>query len=111
MYEKTFPGKRYKNTLAFLQKHITTQETILDLGVKNPFSEIMKEHGYKVENTTGEDLDLDFNFVQNSNANVVTAFEIFEHLLAPYNILRAIKADKIVSQCSITTLVCLSIQK
>ena len=97
MYEKTFPGKRYKNTLAFLQKHITTQEAILDLGVTNPFSEIMKQNGYNVENTSGEDLDLDFDFVQNSNANVVTAFEIFEHLLAPYNILRAIKADKIVA--------------
>ena len=97
MYEKTFPGKRYKNTLAFLQKHITTQETILDLGITNPFSEIMKQHGFKVENTAGEDLDLDFNFIQNSNADVVTAFEIFEHLLAPYNILRAIKADKIVT--------------
>ena len=97
MYEKTFPGKRYKNTLAFLQKHITTQEAILDLGVTNPFSEIMKQHGYKVENTKGEDLDLDFDLVKNSNAKVATAFEIFEHLLAPYNILRAIKADKIVA--------------
>ena len=97
MYEKTFPVKRYKNTLAFLQKHITTQETILDLGVSNPFSEIMKQHGYDVVNTGGEDLDLDFEFVQNSKARVVTAFEIFEHLLAPYNILRAIQADKIVA--------------
>ncbi len=38
MYEKTFPNKRFKHTLEFLRKHISTSETILDLGVENPFS-------------------------------------------------------------------------
>ena len=33
MYEKTFPNKRFKHTLEFLQKHIATSETIFDLGV------------------------------------------------------------------------------
>lgn len=97
MYEKTFPGKRYKNTLAFLQKHVSTKESILDLGVANPFSQIMTEQGYTVKNTKGEDLDLDLDFVKNSDATVVTAFEIFEHLVAPYNVLREIKASKIVA--------------
>lgn len=97
MYEKTFPNKRFKNTLAFLQKHIATDETILDLGIQNPFSKIMEENGYKVTNTNGEDLDTDFSSVQQSNTQVVTAFEIFEHLLAPFNILKEIKADKLVA--------------
>ena len=57
MYEKTFPNKRFKHTLEFLQKHISTSEIILDLGVPNPFSKIMQENGYTVKNTTGEDLD------------------------------------------------------
>lgn len=96
MYEKTFPNKRFKHTLEFLQKHINTSETILDLGVKNPFSEIMISEGYSVTNTTGEDLDEDRNTIENSSANVVTAFEIFEHLLSPYEVLKAIKADKLV---------------
>lgn len=74
-----------------------TAETILDLGVSNPFSEIMEQEGYQVENTSGEDLDLDFKVVKNSTAQVVTAFEIFEHLLAPFNVLREIKADKLVA--------------
>ena len=65
MYENTFPSKRFKYTLNFLQKHITTQEAILDLGVVNPFSRIMTEAGYKVENTSGEDLDLNFENVLN----------------------------------------------
>jgi len=97
MYEKTFPNKRFQNTLSFLQKHISTDESILDLGVANPFSEIMTNQGYKVENTSGEDLDIDFSSIQNSNADVITAFEIFEHLIAPFNVLREIKANKLVA--------------
>jgi len=97
MYENTFPGKRFKHTLTFLQKHISTDEPILDLGVENPLSNIMKEQGYTVENTKGEDLDIDFSSVIHSDAKVVTAFEIFEHLLAPFNVLCEIKSNKLVT--------------
>ncbi|PIF00791.1 MAG: methyltransferase [Maribacter sp.] len=97
MYEKTFPNKRFENTLSFLQRHIPTDQEILDLGIENPFSKIMKAEGYSVTNTHGEDLDLDFSTITNSNAEVVTAFEIFEHLIAPFNVLRQIKADKLVA--------------
>ncbi|MEJ1223043.1 methyltransferase [Sediminicola sp. 1XM1-17] len=97
MYETNFPNKRFKHTASFLKKHIGTDQSILDLGVDNPFSKIMREHGYSVENTHGEDLDIDFSSVQNSNADVVTAFEIFEHLVAPFNVLREIKANKLVA--------------
>ncbi|MBO0343428.1 methyltransferase [Flagellimonas profundi] len=97
MYENNFPNKRYKHTLAFLRKHINTSESILDLGVENPFSEIMKSNGYQVENTQGEDLDFKFDKVARSDADVVTAFEIFEHLVAPLNVLKEIKAKKIVA--------------
>ena len=97
MYEKTFPNKRFKHTAEFLQKHISKDSRILDLGVSNPFSDIMKEMGYSVENTFGEDLDLDTATIENSNADVVTAFEIFEHLLSPFTVLQAIKSDKLVA--------------
>ncbi|MBL87152.1 MAG: methyltransferase [Winogradskyella sp.] len=96
MYEKTYPNKRFKLTLQFLQKHISTSETILDLGVKNPFSEVMLSEGYTVENTKGEDLDEDRSTIENSSADVVTAFEIFEHLLSPYEVLKSIKTEKLV---------------
>ena len=97
MYENTFPSKRFKYTLNFLQKHITTQETILDLGVVNPFSKIMTAEGYKVENTLGEDLDLNIENVINASTDVVTAFEIFEHMLSPFPLLRAINTPKLVA--------------
>ena len=95
MYEKTFPNKRFKLTLEFLKKHLTTSETILDLGVENPFSKIMKEEGYQVKNTIGEDLDENQTFIQNQKTDAVTAFEIFEHLLNPYTLLKEIKSDKL----------------
>lgn len=94
---KVYPNKRYKHTFEFLQNHISKDETILDLGVTNPFSKIMTQEGYKITNTEGEDLDEDFSNVINSDAQVVTAFEIFEHLIAPLNVLKEIKADKLVA--------------
>lgn len=97
MYEGKYPHKRYRLTLAFLKKYISTEETILDLGVDNPFSGILRNEGYSVNNTKGEDLDDDFSSVQKTTATVVTAFEIFEHLVAPYNVLKEIKADKLVA--------------
>ncbi|MNE24751.1 hypothetical protein D3C80_1180520 [compost metagenome] len=95
MYEKTFPNKRFKHTLDFLKKHISPSETILDLGVDNPFSKIMKSEGYSVQNTSGEDLDKDQSVFSSDKQDVVTAFEIFEHLLNPYTILNEIKSDKL----------------
>ena len=97
MYENSFPNKRYKETLQFLTKVAPAPADILDLGVKNPFSEIMEKQGYSVTNTRGEDLDLDTSAVQNSSAEIVTAFEIFEHLLAPFNVLKDIQANKLVA--------------
>jgi hypothetical protein len=97
MYENTFPNKRFKHTLDFLKRHCNTSETILDLGVENPFSTIMRENGFSVENTKGEDLDTDTSTIENSKADVVTAFEIFEHLLSPFTVLKSIKSNKLVA--------------
>lgn len=95
MYEKSFPNKRFQHTLAFLNKHLTTAETILDLGVENPFSTIMKKQGFNITNTSGEDLDENQTVLKTHKTTVVTGFEIFEHLLNPYSILKEIQADKI----------------
>lgn len=97
MYENSFPNKRYKHTLQFLRKHINTSESILDLGVENPFTDIMRQDGYKVSNTNGEDLDFDIATVTTTDAEVLTAFEIFEHLLAPLHLLSNTKSKKLVA--------------
>lgn len=97
MYEKSFPNKRFKLTIEFLQKHVPVNLDILDLGVENPLTQIMIQRGYNVQNTKGEDLDIDTSILENSKANVITAFEILEHLLSPLNALKVAKADKLVA--------------
>ena len=94
---KIVPYKRYKKTLSFLQKHLPAPATILDLGIRNPFSEIMEENGYEVYNTNGEDLDLLPEIVREYKVDAITAFEIFEHLVAPFNILKEINTPKIIT--------------
>ena len=56
----------------------------------------MVSEGYQVENTKGEDLDEDRSNIITSATEVVTAFEIFEHLLSPYEVLKSIKANKLI---------------
>jgi hypothetical protein len=94
---KNIHAKRYKHTLAFLKEVLPAPATVLDLGVPNPFSEIMKQNGYTVYNTSGEDLDELPEIVKKFEVDAVTAFEIFEHMIAPYNVLRAIQCDTLIA--------------
>ena len=76
---------RYNKTLKFLNKYISKDKDILDLGVENNLSVLMRKEGYPVFNTAGENLDIDFGIV--TFFHVITAFEIFEHMFAPYHLL------------------------
>ena len=96
MYRIT-PKKRYSHTIDFLQSVLPAPATILDLGVRNELSEIMESYGYNVINTKGEDLDKDLSAIKEVEADAVTAFEIFEHLIAPYNVLSALKSPKLIT--------------
>ncbi|MEM7085579.1 MAG: methyltransferase [Bacteroidota bacterium] len=97
MYKGKTVKKRYKHTLKFLRQNVAKEASILDLGVSNPFSEILRAKGFNVTNTQGEDLDLDTTAVQTSEFEVVTAFEIFEHLVSPFNVINDIEAKKLVA--------------
>ncbi|MEW7280652.1 methyltransferase domain-containing protein [Aquimarina sp. 2201CG1-2-11] len=97
MYEGKFPHKRYQKTLEFLRKYTPAPASILDLGVTNPFVKHMEQEGYTVANTTGEDLDIHTQAVLSEDYDMITAFEIFEHLVSPYNVLKDIKANKLVA--------------
>ncbi|MCG2419213.1 hypothetical protein K8089_09280 [Aequorivita sp. F47161] len=67
MYEGKFPKKRYNHTLSFLNEVISKEEKILDLGVSNPFSEIITGIDFNVTNPKGEDLYL----TKNQNYNIL----------------------------------------
>lgn len=91
------PSKRYNKTLDFLQQHLKESTVILDLGVENPLAQKIKALGHEVYNTHGEDLDTNFSVVYDSKYKVVTAFEILEHLVSPFPLLKAIKAKKLIA--------------
>lgn len=78
-------------------KHLDPGSNLLDLGTENPFTPQLKAAGYSVSNTQGENLDDDFKKIAQTTCNCVTAFEIFEHLLAPYNILKELKCNKLIA--------------
>ncbi len=96
MYKIT-PKKRYNHTIEFLQSVLPAPAKILDLGVRNELSEILETYGYTVYNTHGEDLDIDYKNVKNFEVDAVTSFEIFEHLIAPFNVLKTIKTKKLIT--------------
>jgi len=63
------------------------------MGIDNPFSEILREKGHEVLNTKGEDLDVDQSSLKEQSYDVLTGFEILEHVLNPLTILKAVKCD------------------
>ena len=52
MYQNNYPSKRYKITIDFVQKHISDDENILDLGIENPLSKILKENRNLIKKKT-----------------------------------------------------------
>jgi len=63
-----------------------------------------------VENTKGEDLDLDFTSCTVTKAGSYNQpSKIFEHLLAPFNILSQVKTDRLGGEHSFKIMVFTSI--
>lgn len=96
-YEKA-AAKRYQKTLKFLSENINQNKKILDLGPENPFTAILKTAGYQVQNTpVGQDLDYEHQMVQDKRYEIVTAFEILEHMVNPFGVLATVKARELVA--------------
>ena len=93
-----FPeAKRFEKTRSFVQKHLEHGTNILDLGTPNDLSDFIASAGYLVQNTKGENLDTDFQTYLDTGVDCVTAFEIFEHMLAPFNILSKLKTPMLIA--------------
>lgn len=85
---------RVKKTLRFVSETLEPGSIILDLGIPNKLGSELKAQGYEVNNTSGEDLDIDQSKLE-EKFDAVTAFEILEHTLNPFGILKAIKSDRL----------------
>lgn len=87
---------RFDRTVSFVKKHIASPAKLLDLGVPNPLSEMMESEGFAVSNTeSGVDLDIEYDVVLDDSFDALCAFEIFEHMVAPFNLLKETKAKKL----------------
>lgn len=89
--------RRYRKTIAFLSSTVRPPARILDLGTPNPLSDLMSQDGYAVTNTSGEDLDESVESLKHVTADCTTAFEIFEHLLNPLGVLRALPTPRLIA--------------
>ena len=90
--------RRYGQTLSFIQKHLPTERRVLDLGVSNPFSVILREKGYEVFNTYREDLDIQPEAIREyDNIEFANALEICEHLINPMAVLSQLPCEKTVT--------------
>ena len=80
---------RYGQTIRFLRESVSPPARILDLGAPNPLAARLETDGFTVTNTSG-DLDLNPESLASHEVDFVTAFEILEHLVAPFSVLRAL---------------------
>jgi hypothetical protein len=89
--------RRYRKTLHFISSSLNAGATILDVGTRNDFSEILIQKGYFVQNTSGEDLDFTPEVVARFETDVALALEILEHLINPLGVLQHIKAKRLIA--------------
>ncbi len=87
---------RFDRTLAFMSRFIGKEERILDLGTPNQLSEFLEKNQFKVQSAFGFDFDMDPGRINQYDYDVLTAFEVIEHLVSPFPLLRETKARKLV---------------
>lgn len=90
-------GDRHKTTIDFIKKTLPEGINILDLGTQNVFTDLLRNKGFTIFNTTGEDLDLFPESIKKFNVEAVIALEIIEHLVSPFALLKNLPADKLVA--------------
>lgn len=93
--------KRIKETADYVYSQIDTSVPIIDLGTYNSISHTLHHCGYTVTNTHSEDLDIHYQEVHNSTADVMTAFEVLEHMVNPMQVLKSFNGKMIIGSVPI----------
>jgi len=86
---------RFKRTYELLSRFVSRDELILDLGTPNELSSFLKTEDYKIESAFGFDFDLEPEKLNEYDYGVLTAFEVLEHLVSPFPLLKSTKATKL----------------
>lgn len=87
---------RFNRTLAFMSRYIGKEERILDLGTPNKLSEFLEKNRFNIQSAYGFDFDLKPGQINKYEYEVLTAFEVVEHLVSPFPLLYQAKARKLV---------------
>lgn len=92
---KVAKERRHQQTIEFLQRHVEVGKSILDLGEASSLTVLMQDEGYFVFNTSF-DLDRTPELISEYDADVVTGFQILEHLIEPAPVLKTINSRHLV---------------
>lgn len=87
---------RFDRTRAFVSRYVDRRERILDLGTPSELSELLKEDQFQLESGHGFDFDLEPDRINDYEYDVLTAFEVLEHLVSPFPLLQKTRARKLV---------------
>lgn len=95
--DNRFHEERVAWTVDFVRANLNPGAKILDLGPKNILSQALKNEGYIVENANSQDLDVDYDCVKKEGFDAFTSFEVFEHLVSPLPLLKAVQAPLLIT--------------
>lgn len=87
---------RFQKTKDFMNRYVDKSLEILDLGTPNSMADFLKEDGFRLNSAFGFDFDLEPEGVNKYEYDVLTAFEVMEHLVSPFPLLQKTKAKKAV---------------
>ena len=88
-------NQRHRKTLKLVKLIIPKGSKIFDLGASNRMANYMRSESFDVRSNTPEkNFDIDQSEISNLSAvsQYTTSFEVFEHLLNTYAVLKAIKS-------------------
>ena len=97
--------KRFRKTLRLLDEKYPSgmgdDLLLYDLGCRTEMSRLMAKKYFVLNNITDIDFDVDQDEITelSDDTQVTTSFEVFEHLLNPYAVLKAIKSEELL--CSV----------
>ncbi len=87
---------RFNKTLNFISAHISKDKKILDLGDPNLLGQFLQNKGFQINYAYGFDFDLNPEKINEYSCDVLTAFEVLEHLVNPFSILQKTRAAQLV---------------